>query len=87
MTSNFDDSVRKVPADDADDARVSATAGFAQQDADEPNYATKDVDTTPGSARPAAAGQPNYATTDVDPDPDPEVGRSGPTASDRLGDE
>src|SRR6478752_1826107 len=34
-----------------------------------PNYATTDVDPTPGSPRPLAATEPNYATTDVDPTP------------------
>src|SRR6476619_3060001 len=34
-----------------------------------PNYATTDVDPTPGSPRPVAATEPNYATTDVDPTP------------------
>lgn len=35
---------------------------------EEPNHATTDVDTTPGSPRPGAV-EPNYATTDVEPDP------------------
>ena len=34
----------------------------------EPNFATTDVDPTPGSPRPVTGTEPNYATTDVDPD-------------------
>jgi hypothetical protein len=35
-----------------------------------PNFATTDVDLSPGSPRSLSAVEPNFATTDVDPTPE-----------------
>ena len=57
-----------------DDTSVAAiTARTTMPDLEKPNYATTDVDPTPGGPRPLAATEPNYATTDVDPTPGDDV--------------
>ena len=53
-----------------DDTPVAAvTAPTTVPGLEKPNYATTDIDPTPGGPRPLAATEPNYATTDVDPTP------------------
>jgi hypothetical protein len=48
---------------------VATVMAPALPDLEAPNYATTDVDPTPGSPRPLVATEPNYATTDVEPSP------------------
>ena len=56
-----------------------AMAPTTVPDPEEPNYATTDIDPTPGGPRPLAATEPNYATTDIDPTP------GGPPGDDVYG--
>ena len=56
---------RPVHRDDGVATVIDRTA----PDLEAPNYATTDVDPTPGSPRPYATVEPNFATTDVEPTP------------------
>ena len=57
----------------SDTSVAVATAPTTVPDLEKPNYATTDIDPTPGGPRPLAATEPNYATTDVDPTPGDDV--------------
>ena len=52
---------------DQHDGEMVTVPDPALPDLAEPNFATTDVDPTPGSPRPVTGTEPNYATTDVDP--------------------
>jgi len=52
---------------DQHDGEMVTVTDPALPDLAEPNFATTDVDPTPGSPRPVTGTEPNYATTDVDP--------------------
>jgi hypothetical protein len=54
---------------DQHDGEMVTVTDPALPDLAEPNFATTDVDPTPGSPRPVTGTEPNYATTDVDPTP------------------
>jgi hypothetical protein len=54
---------------DQHDGEMVTVPDPALPDLAEPNFATTDVDPTPGSPRPVTGTEPNYATTDVDPTP------------------
>ena len=48
---------------------AAVTPPMTVPELEKPNYATTDIDPTPGGPRPLAATEPNYATTDIDPTP------------------
>ena len=67
MTELHEDPADRRPVH-RDDGMSTVTDRTAP-DLEAPNFATTEVDPTPGGPRPLVAVEPNFATTDVDPTP------------------